>query len=75
MATYPMSKRNHETNELDIRRLVEEEPYGGLVGVDSVDYSIADSVLAAVEPLSALRPDADAGCGSEGTLNAANLRG
>jgi hypothetical protein len=51
-----------EIYEKDIRHLVEADHHGEYVAidVDSGDYAIAGSVLAAAERLRARRPDADA---------------
>ena len=51
-----------EIYDRDIRHLVEADHHGEFVAidVDSGDYAIAGSVLAAAERLRARRPDADA---------------
>ena len=68
MAT-PVRRPAEETGRLgdeicdrDIRHLVEADHHGEFVAidVDSGDYAIAGSVLAAAERLRARRPDADA---------------
>ncbi len=68
MAT-PTRRPAEETGRLgdeiynrDIRDLVEADHHGEFVAidVDSGDYAIADSVLAAAELLRTRRPDADA---------------
>ena len=50
-----------EIYERDIRHLVEADHFGEYVAidVDSGDYAIADSVLAAADQLRNRRPDAD----------------
>ncbi len=66
--TMPTDRTAEETGRLgeeiyerDIRHLVEAEHHGKFVAidVDSGDYAIADSVLAAAERLRAQCPDAD----------------
>ena len=66
--TMPTGRTAEETGRLgdeiyerDIRRLVEAEHHGEFVAidVDSGDYAIAGSVLAAAERLRERRPNAD----------------
>ena len=66
--TTPTRRPAEETGRLgdeiyarDIRHLVEADHHGEFVAIDmeSGDYAIADSVLAAADLLRAQRPDAD----------------
>ena len=54
------ARLGNEIYERDIRRLVEADHHGKIVAidVDSGDYSIGDSVVAAAGDLRARRPDA-----------------
>ena len=55
------ARLGNEIYKRDIRHLVEAEHFGEYVAidVDSGDYAIADSVLAAADQLRSRRPDAD----------------